>query len=66
MEHISIPDNTILEKSYEMAESNIETVIIGNSVVISGNYIFARCRKIKELLVPEWNHCIWIWLILLF
>lgn len=27
MEHISIPDNTILEKSYEMSESAIETVL---------------------------------------
>jgi carbonic anhydrase/acetyltransferase-like protein (isoleucine patch superfamily) len=53
MEHISIPNNTILEKSYEMSESNVETVIIGDSVVISGNYIFARCRKIKDLLVPS-------------
>lgn len=53
MEHISIPDNTILEKSYEMSESAIETVLIGDSVEISGDYIFARCNKIKELFVPS-------------
>jgi carbonic anhydrase/acetyltransferase-like protein (isoleucine patch superfamily) len=53
MEHISIPDNTILEKSYEMSESNVETVLIGDTVVISGDYILARCHKIKELFVPS-------------
>ena len=53
MVHISIPDNTILEKSYEMSESDIETVLIGDSVEISGDYIFARCNKIKELLIPS-------------
>ena len=53
MENITIPDNTKLEKPYEMSESDIELVQFGDSVEISGNYIFARCNKIKELFVPS-------------
>jgi carbonic anhydrase/acetyltransferase-like protein (isoleucine patch superfamily) len=53
MEHISIPDNTILEKSYEMSQLDIESVQIGDSVEITGDYVFARCNKIKELFVPS-------------
>lgn len=53
MENITIPDNTKLEKSYEMSESDIESVQFGDSVEISGDYIFARCNKIKELFVPS-------------
>jgi hypothetical protein len=53
MENITIPNNTKLEKSYEMSESDIESVQFGDSVEISGDYIFARCNKIKELFVPS-------------
>jgi hypothetical protein len=52
MERISIPDNTILEKSYEMSELPIETILIGDSVKITGNYIFARSHNIKQLEIP--------------
>jgi hypothetical protein len=53
MNNISIPDNTKLEKPYEMSESAVESVQFGDSVEISGNYIFARCHKIKELEIPN-------------
>jgi len=53
MNNITIPDNTILEKSYEMSELPIESVQLGDSVKITGNYIFARCHKIKELAIPS-------------
>ena len=39
MAHITIPDNTILEKSYEMSDSEIESVQLGGHVKIYGNYI---------------------------
>ena len=52
MAHITIPDNTILEKSYEMSDSEIESVQLGYNVELSGNYIFARCHKIRELEIP--------------
>ncbi len=52
MEHITISNNIILEKSYEMSDTDIESVQFGDSVEISGNYVFARCHKIKELNIP--------------
>ena len=52
MDHITISNNIILEKSYEMSETNIESVQFGDSVEISGDYVFARCHKIKELFIP--------------
>lgn len=52
MEHITISNNTILEEAYEMSETNIESVQFGDSVEISGNYVFARCHQIKNLTIP--------------
>jgi len=48
-----IPDNTILETSYELSDSEIESVTFGENIVISGNYIFARSQRIRELDIPS-------------
>jgi NDP-sugar pyrophosphorylase family protein len=53
MNNISIPNNTILEKSYEMSELPLESVQLGDAVEITGDYIFARCHKIKQLDIPN-------------
>ena len=53
MTHISIPDNTLLETSYELSDSEIEVLNFGQFVKISGDYIFARCHQIRELEIPS-------------
>ena len=50
---IVIPDNTRLEKSNEFADSEIESIQIGQSVEISGDYVFARCNNVRELVIPS-------------
>jgi carbonic anhydrase/acetyltransferase-like protein (isoleucine patch superfamily) len=50
---ITIPDNTILETSYELSDSEIETVNFGRNIEISGNYVFARSQQIRELDIPS-------------
>ena len=40
MSHISIPNNTRLEKSYDMSNTEIDSIKFGHSVEISGDYIF--------------------------
>jgi hypothetical protein len=51
--NILIPDNTILETSYELSDSEIESVNFGRNVEISGNYVFARSQQIRELDIPS-------------
>lgn len=53
MSCITIPDNTLLRKSHEFADSEIESIQIGNSVEISGDYVFARCNRVLELVIPR-------------
>ena len=52
-QNIVIPDNIRLDKSHEFADSEIESIQIGQSVEISGNYVFARCNNIRELVIPS-------------
>lgn len=52
-QNIIIPDNTKLANSYEFENSEIESVQFGQLIEISGNYIFARCHKIKNLDIPS-------------
>ena len=51
-QNIVIPDNTRLDSPYQLSDSEINSIQIGQSVEISGNYIFARSQKIRELIVP--------------
>jgi carbonic anhydrase/acetyltransferase-like protein (isoleucine patch superfamily) len=51
--NILIPDNTILETSYELSDSEIESVNFGRNIEISGNYVFARSQQIRELDIPS-------------
>lgn len=50
---ITIPDNTILETSYELSDSEIEAINFGRNIEISGNYVFARSQQIRELDIPS-------------
>ena len=52
-QNIVIPDNARLEKLFEFSDSEINSIQIGHSVEISGNYIFARCHQIQELEIPS-------------
>jgi carbonic anhydrase/acetyltransferase-like protein (isoleucine patch superfamily) len=52
-QNIVIPDNTRLEKFSEFSNSEIITIQFGQSVEISGNYIFARCHHILEVEIPN-------------
>jgi len=52
-QNLVIPDNTLLENSYQLSNSEIDSVNFGQSVEISGNYIFARCHQIQELEIPS-------------
>jgi hypothetical protein len=52
-QNIVIPDNTRLDSPYQLSESEIISIQIGQSVEISGNYIFARCHHILELEIPN-------------
>jgi NDP-sugar pyrophosphorylase family protein len=51
--NIVIPDNTRLESANQLSDSEIDTIQIGQSVEISGNYIFARSHQIRELEIPS-------------
>lgn len=51
--NILIPDDTILETSYELSDSEIESVNFGRNIEISGNYVFARSQQIRELNIPS-------------
>ena len=52
-QNIVIPDNTRLEKLSEFSDSEITSIQFGQSVEISGNYIFARCHHILEVEIPN-------------
>jgi hypothetical protein len=52
-QNIVIPDNTRLEKLSEFSDSEITSIQFGQSVEISGNYIFARSHQIQELEIPS-------------
>ena len=52
-QNIVIPDNTRLESANQFSDSEIDTIQIGQSVEISGNYIFARCHHILEVEIPN-------------
>jgi len=52
-QNIVIPDNTRLEKLSEFSDSEINSIQFGQSIEISGNYIFARCHHIRELEIPS-------------
>jgi hypothetical protein len=52
-QNIVIPDNTRLEKSSDFSDSEIITIQFGQSIEISGNYIFARCHHILEVEIPN-------------
>ena len=52
-QNIVIPDNTLLENNLEFSDSEIESVQFGQSINISGNYIFTRCNRIQNLNVPN-------------
>ena len=52
-QNIVIPDNTQLENSYHLSDSDIDSVTFGQNNEISGNYIFARSQQIRELIVPQ-------------
>jgi hypothetical protein len=52
-QNIFIPDNTNLETSYELRDSEIVSVTFGKNIEISGNYIFARSQQIQELEIPS-------------
>jgi NDP-sugar pyrophosphorylase family protein len=51
-QNIVIPDNTRLENSYELVNSEIESVSFGENIEISGNYIFSHSQQIRELDIP--------------
>lgn len=50
---IVIPDNTKIETSYQLSDSEIDSVTFGQNIEISGNYIFARSQQIRELNIPS-------------
>jgi NDP-sugar pyrophosphorylase family protein len=52
-QNIVIPDNTNLEISYQLSDSEIDSVTFGQNIEISGNYVFARSQQIRELDVPS-------------
>jgi NDP-sugar pyrophosphorylase family protein len=52
-QNIVIPDNTKLENSYELVNSEIESVSFGENIEISGNYIFSHSQQIRELDIPS-------------
>ena len=52
-QNIVIPDNTRLDSPYQLSDSEISSIQIGQSVEISGNYIFARCHQIQEVDIPS-------------
>jgi len=52
-QNMVIPDNTQLKKLSEFSDSEINSIQFGQSVEISGNYIFARSRQIRELEIPS-------------
>ena len=52
-QNIVIPDNTRLDSPYQLSDSEIGSIQFGQSVEISGNYIFARCHQIQEVDIPS-------------
>jgi hypothetical protein len=52
-QNLFIPDNTKLEENLYYHESSIESVQFGQSIKISGDYIFTRCHEIKNLVIPN-------------
>ena len=52
-QNIVIPDNTKLENSYELVNSEIESVSFGKNIEILGNYIFSHSQLICELDIPD-------------
>jgi NDP-sugar pyrophosphorylase family protein len=52
-QNIVIPDNANLENSYQLSDSEIDSVSFGKNIEISGNYIFARSQQIRELEIPS-------------
>jgi len=50
---IVIPDNTCLTVPYEFSGSEIVSVNFGQSVKVSAEYVFARCKQIRELDIPS-------------
>jgi hypothetical protein len=52
-QNLFIPDNTKLVENLYFHESFIESVQFGQSIEISGDYIFTRCHEIKNLVIPS-------------
>ena len=52
-QNLFIPDNTKLVENLYFHESFIESVQFGQSIEISGDYIFTRCHEIKNLEIPS-------------
>ena len=51
--NLFIPDNTKIKENLYYHESSIESVRFGQSIEISGDYIFTRCHEIKNLEIPN-------------
>jgi len=52
-QNLFIPDNTKLKENLYYHESFIESVQFGQSIEISGDYIFSRCHEIKNIEIPN-------------
>jgi len=52
-QNLFIPDNTKIIENLYFHESFIESVQFGQSIEISGDYIFTRCHEIKNLEIPS-------------
>lgn len=52
-QNIVIPDNIKLETSYQLYDSDFNSITFGKNIEICGNYIFACSQQIRELYIPD-------------